>query len=56
MWTCIQHFSNSLLLPASQDYPGDEILLVYDYSFAYGENYYVCLTEEAKELVLNVRV
>ena len=38
----------------SQDYPGDEILLVYDYDFKYGENFYVCVTEEAKELILNV--
>ena len=37
-----------------QDYPGEEILLVYDYDFKYGENFYVCVTEEAKELVLNV--
>lgn len=37
-----------------QDYPGEEILLVYDYDFKYGENFYVCITEEAKELVLNV--
>ena len=38
----------------TQDYPGEEILLVYDYDFKYGENFYVCITEEAKELVLNV--
>ena len=37
-----------------QDYPGEDILLVYDYDFKYGENFYVCITEEAKELVLNV--
>ena len=38
----------------TQDYPGEEILLVYDYDFRYGENFYVCVTEEAKELVLHV--
>ena len=38
----------------SQDYPGEEILLVYDYDFKYGENFYVCVTEEAKELIFNV--
>ena len=37
-----------------QAYPGEEVLLVYDYDFKYGENFYVCLTEEAKDLVLNV--
>ncbi|KAL5486546.1 hypothetical protein EMCRGX_G019043 [Ephydatia muelleri] len=35
------------------DYPGEEVLLVYDYDFMYGENFYVCVTEEAKALVLN---
>ena len=37
-----------------QDYPGEELLLVYDYDFKFGENFYVCLTEEAKDWVLNV--
>ena len=37
-----------------QAYPGEEILLVYDYDFKYGENFYVCVTEEAKELILHV--
>ena len=37
-----------------QDYHGEELLLVYDYDFRYGENFYVCLTEEAKEWVLSV--
>ena len=27
---------------------------MYDHDFKYGENFYVCVTEEAKELVLNV--
>ena len=44
------------MIVAIQKYPGDEILLVYDRDFKYGENFYVCITEEAKELVLNVSV
>ena len=39
-----------------QEYPGEELLLVYDHEYKYGENFYICLTEEAKELVLNVRM
>ena len=34
-------------------YPGEELLLVYDYDFKFGENFYICLTEEAKDWVLN---
>ena len=37
-----------------QNYPGDELLLVYDYDFRFGENFYICLTEEAKDWILNV--
>ena len=37
-----------------QKYPTDTLLLVYDYEFKYGENFYLCITEEAKELILNV--
>lgn len=39
-----------------QSYPGDELLLVYDYDFKFGENFYICLTEEAKYWVLNVSI
>ena len=39
-----------------QNYPGDELLLVYDYDFKFGENFYICLTEEAKDWVLNVSI
>ena len=39
-----------------QDYPGDEILIVYDYEFKHGQNFYIALTEEAKELILNVSI
>ena len=38
-----------------QKYPSDQLLLVYDYEFKYEQNFYLCVTEEAKELVLNVR-
>ena len=37
-----------------QDYPGDELLVVYDPVFKYGQNFYLVLTEEAKERILNV--
>ena len=39
----------------TQNYPGEELLLVYDYEFKYGQNFYLCLTEEAKERILHVR-
>lgn len=39
----------------TQNYPGKELLLVYDYEFKYGQNFYLCLTEEAKERILHVR-
>ena len=28
---------------------------MYDYDFIYEQNFYLCITEEAKELILNVR-
>ena len=43
-----------LISPHVQNYPGEEVLLVYDYDFKFGENFYICLTEEAKDWVLNV--
>jgi WD40 repeat protein len=36
-----------------QDYEEEELLLVYDREYTYGENFYICLTVAAKELVLN---
>ncbi|XP_064386318.1 dynein axonemal intermediate chain 3-like isoform X2 [Halichondria panicea] len=36
-----------------QAYPGEELLIVYDHDFQYGENFYICITEEAKERILN---
>ncbi|XP_076353043.1 missing minor mitochondria isoform X2 [Tachypleus tridentatus] len=41
--------------PAKQEilnYPEDEILLVYDPEFRYGEQFYMCLTPESKDLTL----
>lgn len=38
-----------------QDYPDDEILLVYDRAFTYGQLFYLVLTPEAKDRILNVR-
>lgn len=37
-----------------QDYPEDEILLVYDRDFTYGQSFYLVLTPEAKDKILNV--
>lgn len=42
--------------PAKQivlDYQADELLVVYDPVFKYGQNFYLVLTEEAKERILN---
>ncbi|XP_020946007.1 WD repeat-containing protein 63 isoform X3 [Sus scrofa] len=36
-----------------QEYPGDELLLVYDKDFKYGLNFYLIGTEEGKESYLN---
>ncbi|KAB1269100.1 WD repeat-containing protein 63 [Camelus dromedarius] len=36
-----------------QEYPGDELLLVYDKDFRYGLNFYLIGTEEGKENYLN---
>ncbi|XP_048581354.1 dynein axonemal intermediate chain 3 [Nematostella vectensis] len=36
-----------------QSYPAEELLIVYDPAFKYGQNFYLCLTEEAKERHLN---
>ncbi|KAJ0032615.1 hypothetical protein NQD34_002696 [Periophthalmus magnuspinnatus] len=37
-----------------QDYPEDELLLVYDRDFTYGQGFYLVLTPEAKDRLLNV--
>nr|WAW84845.1 axonemal dynein intermediate chain 3 [Halisarca dujardinii] len=36
-----------------QAYEEEELLLVYDREYTYGENFYICLTVAAKELILN---
>ncbi|GFS17212.1 WD repeat-containing protein 63 [Elysia marginata] len=36
------------------DYPGEDVLIVYDFEFKHGQNFIVALTEEAKELLLKV--
>ncbi|XP_020844390.1 dynein axonemal intermediate chain 3 isoform X2 [Phascolarctos cinereus] len=35
------------------EYPGEELLVVYDKEFKYGQNFYLIGTEEAKESILN---
>lgn len=35
------------------DYPGEEMLVIYDADFKYGQNFYIALTEEAKDKLLN---
>jgi len=39
-----------------QEYDGDEILLVYDPDFKYGQNFFVATTEEAKQRLLKVHL
>ncbi|KAJ8277808.1 hypothetical protein GJAV_G00080320 [Gymnothorax javanicus] len=36
-----------------RNYPADELLLVFDRDFTYGQSFYLVLTEEAKERILN---
>ncbi|XP_036377329.1 dynein intermediate chain 3, axonemal [Megalops cyprinoides] len=36
-----------------QDYPAEELLLVFDRDFKYGQSFYLVVTEEAKERILN---
>ncbi|KAJ0065443.1 hypothetical protein NL108_010717, partial [Boleophthalmus pectinirostris] len=44
----------SLVKKSVQDYPEDELLLVYDRDFTYGQSFYLVLTPEAKDKLLNV--
>lgn len=37
-----------------QDYAGEEILIIYDADFKFGQNFVICLTEEAKATFLQV--
>ncbi|KAK6180530.1 hypothetical protein SNE40_012670 [Patella caerulea] len=43
----------SVIKKEIMDYPTDEILVVYDYDFKYGQNFYIALTEEAKDKLMN---
>lgn len=37
-----------------EDYPEDEITVVYDYEFQYDRNFYICLDTNLKEIIHNV--
>lgn len=37
-----------------EDYPEDEILVVYDYEFQHDKNFLICLDTEIKEFINNV--
>jgi hypothetical protein len=39
-----------------QEYPADEILVMYDPDFKWGQNFVIATTEEAKEKLLKVKV
>ena len=47
-------FRNFTVYIFSQEYPGDELLIMYDYDFKYGQNFYIFMTEESKEKALSV--
>jgi len=36
-----------------QDYPSDELLISYDPDFKYGQNFFLCTSEEAKNRFLH---
>lgn len=38
-----------------QNYPAEELLLVFDRDFTYGQNFYLVSTEESKKRILEVR-
>ncbi len=35
-------------------YPGDEMLIVLDFEWKYGQNFYLCIAPEAADRILNV--
>lgn len=37
-----------------EDYPEDQIVVVYDYEFQHDKNFYICLSPSLKEIILNV--
>ena len=38
-----------------EEYPEEDILIIYDYEFQYDKNYYLCLNLELKYFIENVR-
>ena len=44
----LAHVHNANIL-VYQDDPDEEIAVVYDPAFKYGQNFYLCVTEEAKK-------
>lgn len=46
------YVANFLLI--SQDYPADEVLLIYDADFKYGQNFIFISSEQEKQRILNV--
>ena len=50
LYVLMFHFNLSYM----QDYPADEILVVFDPDFKLGQNFYIALTEDAKLRILNV--
>ncbi len=39
-----------------EEYPEEEILVIYDYDFQFDKNYYLCLDLDLKEIILNVNI
>jgi hypothetical protein len=37
-----------------EEYPEEDVLIVYDYDFQYDKNFYVCLNNELREIINNV--
>lgn len=33
------------------EYPEDEVMIVYDYDFQYDKNFYICLSTSLKEII-----
>ena len=38
------------------EYGGEEVLLIYDHEFKFGQNFIIVLNEETKEKLLNVKI
>lgn len=39
-----------------EEYPEDEILLIYDYEFQHDKNFFICLDTSLKEIINNVNL